>query len=126
MLCVRDTVSLGCCAVLLLSYDEPPSGSTRKPKKLSHRFVSSVRQRVRVLCDYFCATSSGVKGSYLVVLQPLIFFSELYTIVQRLAALRTAMSWECRNGVRWVLDKLVAWDLVQARKIVGGRFFHSG
>jgi hypothetical protein len=39
-----------------------------------------------------------------------IFFSELYTIVQRLAALRTAMSWECRNGVRWVLDKLVAWD----------------
>ena len=53
-------------------------------------------------------------------------FSELYTIVQRLAALRTAMSWECRNGVRWVLDKLVAWDLVQARKIVGGHLFHSG
>jgi len=68
----------------------------------------------------------GSKEGYLVVMRPLIFFSELYTIVQRLAALRTAMSWECRNGVRWVLDKLVAWDLVQARKIVGGHLLHSG
>jgi hypothetical protein len=38
MFCIRDTVSLCSRVVLSLSYDEPPSGSTRKPKKL--RIVS--------------------------------------------------------------------------------------
>lgn len=60
-----------------------------------------------------------------VVYSTVNFFSELYTIVQRLAALRTAMSWECRMGPVGI-RQTCCWDLVQARKESEMTFSMSG